>query len=257
MRILLVEDEPDLGTAIKWALKQEKYIVDWAQDGEEAWAFLQNQGSSQGQRQSQEMQYKVAILDWMLPKVMGLELCQRLRQQQSRLPVLILTARDQLQDRIMGLDAGADDYLSKPFEMEELLARLRALQRRSPDLQSQQIQFGPILLNYTNRTVYSQQGYSQQGYSQQSYSQQEPGQRLMALTNKEFQLLEYFMSHPRQIITKDQLFFQLWESGAEVGSNVVAAQMRLLRRKLAEHGCSDLIETLPSMGYRLNPAYAQ
>jgi len=243
MRILLVEDEPDLGRAIKWGLRQEKYLVDWAQDGEEAWVLLQNQG----QMQSQEMQYKVVILDWMLPKVMGIELCQRLRQQQSRLPVLILTARDQLQDRIMGLDAGADDYLSKPFEMEELLARLRALQRRSPDLQSQQIQFGPILLNYTNRTV----------YSQQSYSQQESGQRLMALTNKEFQLLEYFMSHPRQIITKDQLFSQLWESGAEVGSNVVAAQMRLLRRKLAEHDCSDLIETLPSMGYRLNPNYAK
>ena len=242
MRILLVEDEPDLGTAIKWALKQEKYIVDWAQDGEAAWDLLQHQHQGQSQMPSQEMQYKVAILDWMLPKVMGIELCQRLRRQHSRLPVLILTARDQLQDRIMGLDAGADDYLSKPFEMEELLARLRALQRRSPDLQSQQIQFGPILLNYTDRTVYSQQSHSQQ---------------LMALTNKEFQLLEYFMSHPRQIITKDQLFFQLWESGADVGSNVVAAQMRLLRRKLAQHGCADLIETLPSMGYRLNPAYAQ
>lgn len=232
MRILLVEDEPDLGTAIKWALKQEKYIVDWAQDGDEAWSCLQ----------SQWMQYSLAIFDWMLPNVMGIELCQRLRLRQSRLPVLMLTARDRLPDRITGLDAGADDYLVKPFEMEELLARLRALQRRSPGLQTQQIQLGPILLNYTDRTVYCQQNQSQ---------------TLLLLTNKEFQLLEYFMSHPRQILTKDQLLAQLWESGAEVGSNVVAAQMRLLRRKLAEQGCSDLIETLPSMGYRINPDYAR
>ncbi len=230
MRILLVEDEPDLGTAIKWALKQERYIVDWAQDGHEAWEFLQ----------SPDLQYSLAIFDWMLPNVMGIELCQRLRLRQNRLPVLMLTARDRLQDRIAGLDAGADDYLVKPFEMEELLARLRALQRRSPDLQTQQIQFGPILLNYTERQVYCQQGERQV---------------LISLTHKEFQLLEYFMSHPRQTVTKDQLLAQLWESGSDVGSNVVAAQVRLLRRKLAEQGCSDLIETLPSMGYRLNPDY--
>jgi DNA-binding response OmpR family regulator len=232
MRILLVEDEPDLGTAIRWALKQEKYIVDWAQDGDEAWEFLQ----------SPHLQYSLAIFDWMLPHVMGIDLCQRLRQRQNNLPVLMLTARDQLLDRIAGLDAGADDYLVKPFQMEELLARLRALQRRSPDLQTQQIQFGSILLNYTNRTVYCQRA---------------EGPVLLLLTNKEFQLLEYFMSHPRQIVTKDQLLAQLWESGSEVGSNVVAAQMRLLRRKLSDQGCSDLIETLPSMGYRLNPDYAQ
>ncbi|MBW4467376.1 MAG: response regulator transcription factor [Pegethrix bostrychoides GSE-TBD4-15B] len=230
MRILLVEDEPDLGTAIKWALKQERYIVDWAQDGREAWEFLQ----------SPDLQYSLAIFDWMLPNVMGIELCQRLRLRQNRLPVLMLTARDRLQDRIAGLDAGADDYLVKPFEMEELLARLRALQRRSPDLQTQQIQFGSILLNYTERQVYCQQGERQV---------------LISLTHKEFQLLEYFMSHPRQTVTKDQLLAQLWESGSDVGSNVVAAQVRLLRRKLAEQGCSDLIETLPSMGYRLNPDY--
>ena len=232
MRILLVEDEFDLGTAIKWALRQEKYIVDWAQDGDHAWDFLQSQ-----------TQYSLAVFDWMLPSVMGLELCQRLRQSQSRLPVLMLTARDRLQDRIIGLDAGADDYLVKPFEMEELLARLRALQRRSFDLQAQQIQLGPILLSYTDRTVYSQQA---------------TGQRRLSLTHKEFQMLEYFMSHPRQIVTKDHLLAQLWDADAEVGSNVVAAQMRLLRRKLAEQGgCVDFIETLPSMGYRLNPGYAK
>jgi DNA-binding response OmpR family regulator len=233
MRVLLVEDELDLGTAIKWALKQEKYIVDWAQDGNEAWEYLESQWA----------QYTVAIFDWMLPGIMGIELCQRLRQRQNLLPVLILTAKDRLQDRVMGLDAGADDYLIKPFEMEELLARLRALQRRSPLLQTQQLQLGNILLNYTERAVY--------------YQDSDGNAQPLTLTNKEYQLLEYFMNHPRRVVTKDQLLSQIWESEAEVGSNVVAAQMRLLRRKLAEKGCPDLIETLPSMGYRINPKYAK
>lgn len=233
MRVLLVEDEPDLGTAIKWALKQEKYVVDWAQTGNEAWEYLDGQWA----------QYTVAIFDWMLPGIMGIELCRRLRQRQNLLPVLMLTAKDRLQDRVMGLDAGADDYLIKPFEMEELLARLRALQRRSPLLQSQQLQVGNILLNYTDRIVY--------------YQAEDGSTEPIALTNKEFQLLEYFMNHPRQVVTKDQLLSQIWETEAEVSSNVVAAQMRLLRRKLADKGCSDLIETLPSMGYRINPKYAQ
>lgn len=233
MRVLLVEDEPDLGTAIKWALKQERYVVDWAQNGNEAWEYLESQWA----------QYTVAIFDWMLPGIMGIELCQRLRQRQNLLPVLMLTAKDRLQDRVMGLDAGADDYLVKPFEMEELLARLRALQRRSPLLQTQQLQLGNFLLNYTERMVY--------------YQAEDGSTQPLALTNKEFQLLEYFMNHPRRVVTKDQLLSQIWDSEAEVGSNVVAAQMRLLRRKLADKGCSDLIETLPSMGYRINPKYAK
>jgi DNA-binding response OmpR family regulator len=233
MRVLLVEDEPDLGTAIKWALKQEKYIVDWAQDGDEAWSYLESQWT----------QYTLAILDWLLPGIMGIDLCQRLRQRGSALPVLMLTARDGLADRITGLDAGADDYLIKPFDMEELLARLRALQRRSPLLHTQQLQLGHILLDYTNRTVYYQT----------------PAQELqpIALTNKEFQLLEYFMTHPHQTVTGEHLLYQIWEAGTEVTSNAVAAQIRLLRRKLAEKGCQDLIETVPSMGYRIHPKYVQ
>ncbi len=230
MRILLVEDEPDLGTAIKWALKQEKYVVDWAQDGATGWAYLDG-----------SLQYSAAILDWMLPQIMGLELCQRLRAQQNPLPVLMLTAKDRTTDKVTALDAGADDYLVKPFEMEELLARLRALQRRSPQLQTQQIQLGPILLNYTHRTV--------------SYQIDARQLQPLLLTHKEFQLLEYFMSHSNQFVTAEQLLWQLWETAAQVSSNVVAAQMRLLRRKLTEQGCQDFIETVPNMGYRINPRY--
>ena len=122
MRVLLVEDEPDLGAAIKRTLNQHKYLVDWVIDGTDAWAYLEDSSA----------EYTVAILDWMLPGLTGLELCKRLRLKGNSLPVLILTAKDSMEDKITGLDAGADDYLVKPFGMGELLARLRALQRRSP-----------------------------------------------------------------------------------------------------------------------------
>jgi DNA-binding response OmpR family regulator len=134
MKILLVEDELDLGRIIQHSLKQEKYIVDWLQDGDRAWQYLENQTT----------QYTIAIFDWLLPGLSGIELCQWLRDQGNPLPVLMLTAKDRMEDKIAGLDAGADDYLVKPFKIAELLARLRALQRRSPQMQPQQLQVGHI-----------------------------------------------------------------------------------------------------------------
>lgn len=233
MRVLLVEDERDLGTAIRWALKQEKYIVDWVQNGTEALDYLENQW----------IEYTIAILDWMLPGLSGIQICQQLRVKNKSLPVLMLTAKDRTCDKIFGLDAGADDYLVKPFEMEELFARLRALQRRAPHAQPQQIQIANLILDYTTRTV----------YQQDLTGNKQP----ISLTKKEFQLLEYFVNHPNHVVASDHLRYQLWEESAVPMSNVVAAQMRLLRRKLAESDCHDLIETLPSMGYRLNPRYAK
>lgn len=229
MRILLVEDEPDLGAAIQKTLIRERYIVDWVQDGNEAWSYLDQQWTH----------YTLAIFDWMLPGLSGLELCQRLRDKNNALPVLMLTAKDRIEDRVTGLDAGADDYLVKPFGMAELLARLRALQRRSPQLQPQQLQMGNLALDYGNSSVIVQQ------------PQQEPD--TIPLTAKEFQLLEYFMKHPNQIVSSEQIKNQLWAIHAESTSNVVAAQMRLLRRKLADHGCEGLIETVYGLGYRLHP----
>ncbi|MBW4546353.1 MAG: response regulator transcription factor [Symplocastrum torsivum CPER-KK1] len=229
MRVLLVEDEPDLGAAIKRVLNQNKYVVDWVLDGTEAWNFLDDQAT----------QYTLAIFDWLLPGLSGLELLHRLRSQHSPLPVLMLTAKDQMEDKVAGLDAGADDYLVKPFGMAELLARLRALQRRSPQLQPQQLTVGTLILDYGTRTVCSQKTLSEK--------------QIISLTTKEFQLLEYFMKHPNQIVTSDQIRNQLWEVNAEAISNVVAAQVRLLRRKLASFGWSNLIETLHGMGYRFNP----
>ncbi|HLP89315.1 MAG TPA: two-component system response regulator RppA [Nostocaceae cyanobacterium] len=231
MRLLLVEDEPDLGSAVKRTLTQNKYLVDWVMDGDEAWAYLENP----------MVQYTVAILDWMLPGITGLELCKRLRYQGNSLPVLMLTAKDRIEDKVTGLDAGADDYLVKPFGMVELLARLRALQRRSPLFQAQQLTVGNLTLDYGNSTVIRQ---SERGEQQR-----------ISLTNKEFQLLEYFLKHPNQILTTEQIRNQIWEVNAESSSNVVAAQIRLLRRKLTSNDCPDLIETLHGLGYRLNFTY--
>ncbi len=231
MRILLVEDEPDLGAAIQRVLKREKYIVDWVQDGAVAWDYLDQKW----------IHYTIAIFDWMLPGLSGIELCQRLRQRNASLPILILTAKDRIEDRVIGLDAGADDYLVKPFGMVELLARLRALHRRAPQIQPQQLQVGNLILDYGKHLV-----------SYQQDSQQQP----ISLTTKEFQVLEYFMQRPGQVITSEQLVNQLWEVGAEPTSNAVAAQIRLLRRKLAEVGYENLIETVHGMGYRFNDADA-
>lgn len=229
MRILLVEDEPDLGSAIKRTLNQQNYVVDLFLDGNDAWESLQ----------TPTLEYTLAIFDWLLPGLSGIELLQRMRRKNMALPTLMLTAKDTLEDKIMGLDAGADDYLIKPFSMAELLARLRALQRRSPQLGPQQLQVGNLTLDYGLNTVFLQ---SESGE-----------QKIIFLTHKEFQLLEYFMKHPNQIVNRDRILSQIWEWGAEPMSNVVAAQVRLLRRKLAQYGCENWIETVYGLGYRFSP----
>ncbi|PPT09624.1 two-component response regulator [Geitlerinema sp. FC II] len=224
MRLLLVEDEPDLGAAIEKTLTREAYIVDWALTGTDAWNYLQ----------SPSTKYDLAILDWLLPGISGIEICQKLREQHNPLPILILTAKDTEADKVRGLDAGADDYLVKPFGMAELLARLRALQRRIPQFQPQKLQVGTLILDSATHRVSI------------------ASENSVELLNKEFQLLEYLMRHPHQIIPKDRLLNQLWEWGAEPSSNVVAAQIRLLRRKLATLGANEAIETVYGVGYRLN-----
>ncbi|ACB49364.1 two-component response regulator [Crocosphaera subtropica ATCC 51142] len=227
MRILLVEDEEDLGLAIKQVLVSEKYIVDWVVDGVEAWHYLDNQWTD----------YSVAIIDWLLPKLSGLELCQRLRSHQNPLPVLMLTALGQPENRITGLDAGADDYLVKPFIMEELLARLRALQRRSPQFQPQTLSIGQFSLDDANNAL--------------CVNVTQPPQTI-PLTVKEFQIFAYLMKHPDRIISGSKIRNQLWDLDAEPMSNVVAAQMRLIRRKLASYNCICPIETIRGQGYRFN-----
>jgi two-component system, OmpR family, Ni(II)-responsive and/or redox-responsive regulator NrsR len=229
MRILLVEDEVDLGLAIKQVLVSEKYVVDWVSDGAQAWQYLE----------SQRTDYTVAIIDWLLPEMSGLELCQRLRLSQNPLPVLMLTALGQPENRVTGLDAGADDYLVKPFVMEELLARLRALARRSPNLQPPSLTVGVFTLDYANNALCSELAHPSQ---------------TIPLTVKEFQILAYLMQNPDRIIAGSKIRQQLWDLEEEPISNVVAAQMRLLRRKLSNYNCNCQIETIPGQGYRFNTA---
>ncbi|MEO1446308.1 MAG: two-component system response regulator RppA [Cyanobacteria bacterium J06635_11] len=227
MRVLLVEDEEDLGRAIKQVLVDEKYVVDWATDGARAWDYLDSQWTD----------YTVAIFDWMLPGLSGLELCQRLRARQNSLPVLMLTALGQSDFRIAGLDAGADDYLVKPFVMAELLARLRALQRRSPEWRSQQLAVGPFVLDDANTTLQINLPGQQQS---------------IPLTTKEFQVLTYLMQNPNRVLSRSKIRQQLWDLDEEPISNVVAAQVRLLRRKFTRYGCDCPIETVRGQGYRLS-----
>jgi two-component system, OmpR family, Ni(II)-responsive and/or redox-responsive regulator NrsR len=231
MRILLVEDEQDLGQAIKQVLVSEKYVVDWVTDGAEAWNHLESQWTD----------YTLAIFDWLLPNLSGLDLCLRLRAKQNPLPVLMLTALGQPENRIAGLDAGADDYLIKPFVMEELLARLRALQRRSPQIQPQILTVGAFALDDANSAL--------------SIHHHDQPVQTIPLTTKEFQLVAYMMQNPDRIISGSKIRNQLWDLNEEPISNVVAAQMRLLRRKLSSYGCECPIETIPSQGYRFNTQF--
>lgn len=238
MRVLLVEDEVDLGLAIKQVLVSEKYVVDWVTDGDRAWEYLENQWTD----------YSVAIFDWLLPKLSGLELCQQMRQRQNSLPVLMLTALGQPENRVAGLDAGADDYLVKPFVMEELLARLRALQRRSPQLQPKTLTIGTFTLDYANNVLIAEVAETLES---PRTTENKPTQTI-PLTVKEFQILAYLMQNPDRIISGSKIRYQLWDLDEEPISNVVAAQMRLLRRKLANYGCPCPIETISAQGYRFN-----
>lgn len=227
MRILLLEDEKDLGIAIKRSLLGQNYLVDWAESGLEGLYLLENPNIT----------YNVGVFDWLLPELSGVDLLKIIRQKNHPLPVLMLTAKDTMLDKIEGLDAGADDYLIKPFEMLELFARIRALLRRSQDIKPQQLQVKNLILDYQNNII---------------KIEKKSGQiETITLTNKEFHLLEFFMRHPQQILTRDQLLDQLWEIGSDTFSNVVAAQIRLLRKKLNQYDYGDLIETVYGLGYRL------
>jgi two-component system Ni(II)/redox-responsive regulator NrsR len=233
LRILLVEDEPDLASSIQTVLQRQGHVVDHCGDGLTGWTLLSGEPAEvDGPR------YDLAILDWMLPELSGLELCRRARATGMGLPLLLLTARADTADRVEGLDAGADDYLSKPFAMEELLARVRALQRRQTSYREPVLEVGP---------------YRFDPQSGQLQVRKTTGVVTIPLAGKEQQLMAYFLEHPEQIIPGSQLRNQLWDLHQDPVSNVVAAQVRLLRRKLAAHGLASPIETVPSRGYRFCP----
>jgi len=228
LRILLVEDEQELAGAVQTVLQRQGHVVDHCADGMEGWTLLSGELA----------RYELVIVDWMLPGLSGPELCRRARAAGLELPLLLLTARAETADRVQGLDAGADDYLSKPFAMEELLARVRALQRRQPSYREPLLEVGPYRFD------------PQSGQLQVNTSD---GVVTIPLAGKEQQLMAYFLEHPERIIPGSQLRHQLWDLNQDPVSNVVAAQVRPLRRKLAAHGLASPIETVPSRGYRFHP----
>lgn len=223
MRILLVDDEVELADPLSRVLTRDGYEVDVAYDGEKGSAL-----AAQGN-------YELLILDWMLPGRSGLEICQQIRRAGKNTPVLFLTAKDTIDDRVQGLDAGADDYLVKPFELRELLARVRALLRRSGvDLghtTTQRLQVADLELDCENRLAYRQG-------------------RAIELSEKEYQLLEYFMRHTGQLLTHTQIHQYLWKEDEQPSSNVLAALIRLLRRKIEATGETPLVHTVYGKGYR-------
>lgn len=222
MRILLVEDDRSQLEPLHKALSEAGHVVDAVEDGAIAqWVMSQRE-------------YDLLILDWLLPEINGLDLCREYRHSGKTSPVLMLTAKDTTVDKITGLDAGADDYLVKPTDVFELLARVRALSRRSPILQGNTLVLGDLELHQPTLTV-------------------KRGQATVELSPREFQLLEYLMRHPRQILSRDQIEQVLWEWGSEPESNAMTAQVRRLRQRLQVVGAASWIETVYGMGYRINP----
>ena len=220
MRILLVEDNRRLNSSLKMSLVDDGYAVDVAYDGVE------------GQELAEMTPYDLIILDIMLPRRDGLEICHELRQQRISTPILMLTARDTVDDRVKGLDSGADDYLVKPFAIEELRARMRALLRRESEDKSSVLQVADLALDPATHFV------SRSG-------------KPIDLTSKEFSLLEYLMRNPNRMITREMAQNHVWSYDYDGASNVVDVYIRRLRRKVDEPFDTKLIETSRGVGYRL------
>jgi two-component system response regulator MprA len=222
-RILIIEDDPAILKVLQRGLAYEGYTVDIATDGRT------------GLNQARDHRPDLVILDILLPNMDGLEVCRRLRTGGS-LPILMLTAKDTIQDRVQGLDAGADDYLVKPFNLDELLARIRALLRRTQTERSQVYKFADLTMDTASRQVTR-------------------GSRLVQLTAKEYELLELFLRHPRQVLTREVIFDRVWGYDFGGESNVLEVYIRYLRQKLETEGESRLIHTIRSVGYvlRENP----
>ena len=218
--ILLVEDEVKLARFVELELISEGYQVSVAHDG------------ISGLTLARELVLDLVILDWMLPGLSGVELCRRLRATGSKVPVILLTAKDDISDRVAGLDAGADDYIVKPFSIEELLARIRARLRTTQDINEDILKFEDLSLNRRTREVFR-------------------GKRAIELTAKEFDLLEYLLSHPRQVFTRDQILERVWGYDFLGDSNIIEVYIRYLRLKLEDNQEKRLIHTARGIGYSL------
>jgi two-component system, OmpR family, response regulator MprA len=220
MRILVVDDEPAVRDAVQRALKLESYQVDTAADGAEALKSLTLSSPD------------LMILDVLMPKIDGLEVCRRLRAAGDPTPVLMLTARDSVANRVEGLDAGADDYLVKPFALDELLARVRALLRRSSPEGGQLLRFSDLSMDTVSREV-------------------KRGSRPMELTRTEFLLLELFLNNPRRVLTREIILDRVWGFDFGPESNSLEVYIGYLRKKMEADGEPRLIHTVRGVGYVL------
>ncbi|TMK40695.1 MAG: response regulator transcription factor [Actinobacteria bacterium] len=221
MRVLVVDDEPAVRTALQRALRLERYEVDAVEDGEQALRALD------------QARFDAVILDIGLPRIDGLRVCSHMRGEGDRTPVLMLTARETVDDRVAGLDAGADDYLVKPFALRELLARLRAVTRRAGDgVGDGQLRFADLVLDPGAHEVLR-------------------GDRSITLSRTEFSLLELFMRNPRQVLTRSVIFERVWGYDFGETSNSLAVYMGYLRRKTEAGGEPRLLHTVRGVGYIL------
>lgn len=226
MRILVVEDEQKMAAVIKRILNENGYIVDVASDGKE------------GELKVNDEQYDLLIVDVMLPQQSGLELCQKVRATNPSIPILVLSALDATDDTVRGLEAGADDYMSKPFESAELIARIRALMRRGSDLkQSSVLQCSDLELDLTGR-VARRNG------------------NVIQLTLKEFTLLEYLMRNKGRVLTRSQISERAWERPYDLNDNNVDVYINMLRKKVDKGYDKPLIQTVVGMGYVIREPYA-
>lgn len=223
MRVLVVEDERRLAAIIKRGLLEEGYSVDTVYDGEEALYMAET------------TPFDLIILDVMLPRKDGIEVCKALRAKKVNVPILMLTARDTVEDRVKGLDSGADDYLVKPFAFAELQARIRALLRREAQPKTQKLQAGDLVMDTLTREL-------------------SRGQRKIELTAKEHAILEYFMRHPGAVITRTMLEENAWDYEFDSMSNIIDVYVRRLRGKIDADGEESLIQTVRGAGYRLKAA---
>ena len=222
MQILVVDDERAVRESLRRALELEGYDVELAADGREALDVLESDGQ----------QPDAVLLDVLMPEVDGLEVCRRLRRAGSRLPVLMLTARAEVENRVEGLDAGADDYITKPFALEELLARLRALLRRTADGSGETLRFEDLELDPRTREV------------------RRSGEPI-ELTRTEFALLQLFLLNPRQVLTRSLIFERVWGYDFGANSNSLDVYIGYLRRKTEAGGKPRLIQTVRGVGYAL------
>lgn len=222
MRILIIEDEEKLAESLKKGLEKSGYAVDYVTDGE----------TGQRRIETSHKNYDLIILDLMLPKKDGFEICQAVRKRGIVTPILVLTARDMTDDKILALDGGADDYLVKPFSFEELLARIRALLRRPPETLAQELRARDVVLKPTEREVYR-------------------GEKKIDLTLKEFELLHYLMRHPGEVLNREDIYVHLWDFEDNSFSNIIDVHVKNLRKKLQDGGNDRLVETIRGVGYRL------